>query len=332
MKTCIYCKIGFSKKSKEHVIQRGFGTFNSDTWTLDCVCPDCNNLFGRTLDIELTRDSLEGVSRYNLSNKKSSESYKNKNIKFTFPNDFEIQELRNTLAFLDHQLGQLQVLPCAQIGFWSEKEKQYKFFLDSELENIDFEKEGLSKKGMRLLAPSEEKHSELEGKAKKMFGYKKKEDFFIDSSKINTSDKVVNFHIEGRITPIIRRAITKIAFNFLAKCTSPEFVLQKGFDEVRNFILKGGEEPKIDISNEPILYDENRNFRRMHNGFLIILENQNNKIICKIQFYHLFTYAILLSQNLQLEKDCGYAFLINQKPISLFQAKNLQKIGFIIPK
>jgi len=332
MKTCIYCKKQFTEKSREHVIPRGFGTFGDNTWTLDCVCGDCNNLFGRTLDIQLTRDSLEGVHRYNILNKKSSENYRNQNIKFILPSDFEIEELRFAIVWLNHKSGEIQFPPPAQIGFWQEKNKRYKYFLEEELDNVDLKKDDLTKKGMKMFASNDEEYKKIKGRAETLFGYQEKENFFIHHSRLGNLEKLIKVNIEGKITPLLRRAITKIVFNFLAKCISSEFVLQNGFDEARSFILNSGKEPKIEVSNDPILHDESKEFRKKLEGFLIVAENKNGKIVCSIQFYHLFTYTITLSESLKLDRDYGYAFLVDQAPQELFQPTHLQRAGFIIPR
>jgi hypothetical protein len=65
---CIYCKleegvVTFCKV--EHVIPQAFGHFDTETPTLDCVCDDCNSDFGRSLDIYLARETVEGIARYN---------------------------------------------------------------------------------------------------------------------------------------------------------------------------------------------------------------------------------------------------------------------------
>src|SRR5262245_3895985 len=67
MKTCIYCKRDNSATTferVEHVIPQAFGTFGSETPTLDCVCDECNGDFGKTIDIYLARETVEGVVRY----------------------------------------------------------------------------------------------------------------------------------------------------------------------------------------------------------------------------------------------------------------------------
>jgi hypothetical protein len=66
-KICIYCPQTHPSRFRgvEHVIPKGFGRFGTATPTLDYVCDDCNAYFGDKLDQLLTRETYEGISRYN---------------------------------------------------------------------------------------------------------------------------------------------------------------------------------------------------------------------------------------------------------------------------
>jgi hypothetical protein len=67
MATCIYCQCtdpscGFNK---EHVVPEALGTFRNSLTLADSeVCGDCNQHFGDTLDLFLTRDSAEALLRF----------------------------------------------------------------------------------------------------------------------------------------------------------------------------------------------------------------------------------------------------------------------------
>lgn len=65
-RTCIYCREVKPPEAfdREHVLPQAFGTFTRDNLVLDCVCRDCNGLFGRTIDQKLARDTVEGLERY----------------------------------------------------------------------------------------------------------------------------------------------------------------------------------------------------------------------------------------------------------------------------
>src|SRR5574341_545889 len=64
---CIYClndKPADAFTKAEHVMPQAFGRFQ-DNFTLNgIVCDDCNQYFGDNLEIDLGRDTVEGISRY----------------------------------------------------------------------------------------------------------------------------------------------------------------------------------------------------------------------------------------------------------------------------
>src|SRR5256885_3172149 len=67
MATCVYCREtdpprGFNK---EHVIPEALGSFRNGLTLADSeVCWNCNQHFGDTLDLFLTRDSAEALLRF----------------------------------------------------------------------------------------------------------------------------------------------------------------------------------------------------------------------------------------------------------------------------
>src|SRR5712692_8469180 len=64
MPTCLYCRFtGKGKFPKEHVIPQSFGSFQHNL-TLGCVCDDCNNYFGKHLELEFARESAESIARF----------------------------------------------------------------------------------------------------------------------------------------------------------------------------------------------------------------------------------------------------------------------------
>src|SRR5690242_13142809 len=62
--TCIYCRAGDKKFSREHVIPRAFGTFGGQTPVIDCVCEECNNFFSHEFEQDIAYGSLEAIQRF----------------------------------------------------------------------------------------------------------------------------------------------------------------------------------------------------------------------------------------------------------------------------
>ena len=62
---CIYCLRDLESDafSREHVVPRAFGSFEQNLTLIDAVCADCNNYFGRSLELFFARDSFEAYER-----------------------------------------------------------------------------------------------------------------------------------------------------------------------------------------------------------------------------------------------------------------------------
>jgi len=69
--TCLYCLEAKEQAhfDREHVVPEAFGKFKNNFVLHDTVCADCNAYFGRTLDLQLGRQSIEGLDRYDTSMK-----------------------------------------------------------------------------------------------------------------------------------------------------------------------------------------------------------------------------------------------------------------------
>lgn len=75
MPRCIYCRREGVEFDREHVIPEAFGTFEPVSFFLyDTVCKDCNGHLGRTIDLALSRDSVEALLRFRYGTKPASEA------------------------------------------------------------------------------------------------------------------------------------------------------------------------------------------------------------------------------------------------------------------
>ena len=64
---CIYCledKPIQSFTKVEHVLPQSFGSFQNNFTLHGAVCDECNQYFGDNLEIDLGRDTFEGISRH----------------------------------------------------------------------------------------------------------------------------------------------------------------------------------------------------------------------------------------------------------------------------
>src|SRR6187551_2390052 len=71
MPTCLYCREtkGAVLFNREHVVPESFGRFRQNFVLKNVVCRDCNDYFGRTLDLKLAPETIEGLDRYKVGGK-----------------------------------------------------------------------------------------------------------------------------------------------------------------------------------------------------------------------------------------------------------------------
>jgi hypothetical protein len=131
-RTCIYCKSQNRPFNREHVMPQAFGTFEPQSLVLnDCVCSDCNNYFGRTLEFSLSRDSMEAVLRLRYGMKPATEAkelpYKKLELKVGQPGPW----LGATLVLEADATGKgIEPVPMPQVAFKWKSESEWVWFLD----------------------------------------------------------------------------------------------------------------------------------------------------------------------------------------------------------
>lgn len=104
--------------------------------------------------------------------------------------------------------------------------------------------------------------------------------------------------IESTVDNIVRRAIAKISFNYLAYTHGERFVLQDDFNRIREYIRYDSvtAETFVTMTDEPILGDEpEEGLRRL--GHLLVLEWQDVKspILGKVSPFNYMTYRVKLA-------------------------------------
>jgi len=197
--------------------------------------------------------------------------------------------------------GELQLKKELQVGIFNKDKQEYDYF---EPENIPNPKQ-LKERGyvgakINLIASRDKEVSYLMNFLKELHIKLGNE---MDSS--NNIEKIEKVNVEGtiKIDPIIYRAISKIAFNYLAYNTDKEFVLKEDFDGIRNF-YKG---------------------KKVTNGHLIILEWRGSKIISKISIFNLTTYLVKLCTNFKgifRPLNRGHHFDIISKEVNSLISEN----------
>lgn len=245
---CLYCDETktLDRFNREHVIPEAFGKYEENLVLRGCVCWDCNDHFGRTLDRALARDSKEGLDRFvhGLVEPKPGR---------TVGTSIALRQRGGAFdgAILDWELDAkgtlLTAKPARQVGFASTELGPFEWHRVDALPPI----ESLRSRGVTYcvaggLAADEaaEVFSKLglEVTELSVLGDPRDRDGMLDTT------------MEGNIDKTIRRAVAKIAFNYFASAY-PTLAPMDQFRDVRRYI-RWGEDPvenPVSVSARSIL-------------------------------------------------------------------------------
>jgi hypothetical protein len=309
-KVCIYCKTEDRAlfKGVEHLIPQSFGTFGTETPTLNCVCDDCNNFFGRSIDQAFARDSWEGVTRYKQGIS-SSEQRAQKRLDFRLGDEPEMGMFSGAkLAGVDSKTGKIQ-LPLTQFQILNKKTDKYDVFEFSQIKDLKLPEDIYGAVGTRktkLFAPTDEEYDKLVEELKKIgIDSSKNEKFrapFIEGKK---DDEQVSIPVEvvGTIDSTIKRAIVKILLNFTANYVGVDELLKPEWDKARNYVRNDTEPILGKLSTKPFWGEETDTMRFAGDSFNILVDNEGVNVIGKLQAYNFYTYEFILVANYNLPDD-----------------------------
>lgn len=239
MRRCIYCLEAKEepKFDTEHVIPRAFGSFDSDTLVIDCVCKDCNGFLGRTIDEKLGRDTIEGIDRVRVGLKKAAD-FKTLGRRSTTHVEFDkggpMKGARG--HHVPDPSGEgLAVSPLPQVGFGRSSDGPFEWFPLHELPSKDDLIASGYERGTEVFmqtwgAPVDECLAAL--KAKGFSGAK------IESQVLPPPGRT-RVEVVSRISHPEFRAASKIALNYLAAMQGASFVLLPQFNEIRRYVREG---------------------------------------------------------------------------------------------
>lgn len=305
---CIYC--GEEKKSsefnREHVLPGAFGKFKNNYVLHNVVCKDCNQEFGESIEWVLSYDTFEGHLRYNYEIKKRIKAQRTNNLEIRIDEG----ELKGCPAEINEENEVVPQKGC--IGIYDNEKGQYSFFY---LDNIF----------VRDKLPC--KYFNAENKVYFLFDFNDDEtknrlvqlgynlDFKNDSIPIKF-DGSVDVHFRRILDSDIGRAVSKIAFNYLAYKYGTEYVNLECFNPIRDFIKydKGDVNDYVSLQDEPLLQIEKERSQRVL-GHLIGLEwLQDGKVIAYVSLFSTIVFKIILTKNVTIyfnKNSCGVFFNLN---------------------
>ena len=297
---CIYCqevKSDDCYNKTEHVMPQSFGVFR-DNFTLNkVVCDDCNQYFGDKLEIDLARDTFEGLQRFNFDVKKPAE-YKTFGQGSRMVIRIADPPFKGVFAYREYspENDRIELRPIAQVGFKRQDSLDYEYFL---INNIP-DRKYLEKNNFDL------KHSE----AIRAFGIEEnllKQELAKRNITFKTGGEIIPpdnsddllCEIEGEIDKTIYRAVAKIGFNYLAKWQGEEFLNLPSFDFARKFIRYGetAPYPLVRATENPILADEPvEGQRRVGHLVTVNWAADNLSIVSQVSLFNWATYCVSLAR------------------------------------
>lgn len=306
---CIYClkdKPSSCFKRTEHVLSQSFGRFKNnltlniknDPKLKEVVCDECNDYFGKNIEISLGRDTFEGMARFEHEVKKPHE-FKSSGKKSRLKIKVDEGPFKGAFAYREYSEmeGGIIIKPVPQVGFKKKANGNgYKYFPLEEIPDKEYLENNFNLKAVKSIvvlgADTEVAQKHL---AKKNIAFKSEGEFSLSGDNPDFGCEVT-----GQIDQTIFRGLAKIGFNYLAYWAGPEFLTRESFHPIRQYIRYGkkGSYPFVVIIEKAILGDEPVVGKRRV-GHLITLDRSKNKlsIVSQVSLFNLMTYSVLLAKD-----------------------------------
>lgn len=313
---CIYCSEikERHKYNVEHVIPKAFGRFACNL-TLKCtVCSDCNQFFGDNLDVVLARDTYEGLSRY-VRGIKSANAFKDSGKRLQLRTGAGPYAGQAAHLVPDGSGGSLVLQVRPQVGFKIGGESRYCWFdiddIPSELElksgRFDIDQPG------SIVISGQVKMEEVQEALRSRGILFVRQYGVVDHEEGQPVDCTINVTLD----PIVRRAVAKIAFNYVTYCCGRDLVNSENFDAARAYV-RWGEDPAYEIlevyQNPPTV-----NHCESMKGHLVTAcwLPESSTIMSEICLMNHVIYVVRLARGLEWKVDlrCAHFFDIVKRRV-----------------
>ena len=286
--TCVYClqQKPRAQFNREHVIPIAFGTFGNNLSLTNEVCHECNDYFGSTLDLVLARGSPSGVIRYLTHSKPLVDLNKVDPARITVRILDDNGEASDEVTFFETADGEGVKRTCG-IWYWTTTESR-RFVSLSELES---NKKGLldDLDGRQLVVFIRSGQEELDRLKAALLHLKKGitiESEIIEQEQLGERLPVAFDVVEDDTT---RRAIAKIAFNYLTKIQGSHFTLNEGFNPIREYIRNGKHLEQTFVQrtrNQPFYEGEREARERGGHTLLITMAPSGTRILGYVGLFY----------------------------------------------
>jgi len=216
------------------VLPEAFGKFKGALTLHEVVCASCNAFFSKTLDLELSRSAIEGLERYRWGIKKPDEikNFRFDNIQLRAADEGDFKGAPVQL-YHNAQLDRLLARPVTGVAIHNAEGDGFTYFSPTDVESGKWKSSPVDwKRGIKIFGPDD-----IVVRLRSiLFDQGVRPTTFRPLAPPGSDIKVEQ---EFSITALTRRAIAKIAFNYMAYRQGGEFALISSFDSIRHFIRDG---------------------------------------------------------------------------------------------
>ena len=303
MPTCIYCVQVLPEESfnKEHVIPRQLGSFHDNPTLIHAVCIECNRYFGSSLELAFGRDSIEAVYRLRHGQKRPEdivERFKGERLSFRIPGNMPAGGAILVPAASPDGKEIVMLLP-PQVGVQVLGESKYHYYTADDLisHGVDLLPAPDQKVKLRLLAQDDAGGERIRALVLSRFPK------FREAGKppLERIDRKMLVEIKSKVDRVLARAISKIAFNYMAFHAGSKFALNESFDSVRRFIRYDEvheDWPQfVRFLSKPLLADETDDLRVTQGHLVIVGWRDFATLEVRLSPYNSMAYEVTLTQS-----------------------------------
>jgi len=271
--SCIYCRQSNGPFTREHVVHEGFGRFQNALVIHDALCDDCNQEFGRTIDLALTRQSVEGLERYRFGVKKPWEiekfSYESVTLRAKDGGDFDGAQFEERADATGAKVV-ARLVPAVAIH--KKNGEGFVHFTEAQIaEGTWLHNPALDwRRGIKVFGGADAE--------KRIKGLLQRQGVAPSAWRPLTPpvDGEVTIEQVFEVTPDMQRALAKIAFNHLTYCEGTEYALFDEFDSIRRFI-RYAEKPSWSLA--PVISHGGLPFSTINAGNIVLRDGQERPVV-----------------------------------------------------
>ena len=290
MRECIYCRQlkAPTAFNREHVLHRSMGSFRNPL-LLECVCRQCNQRFGDTIDLTLGRDSPEGFGRV-WDGVKAPEEFRRGKGKYT---RIETDDLAVRHLYM-HALpavgtNRFAGLPAEQVVFM-DGDRKLSRLVDDLPTPTELAALGFPTAELQIGIMSHTPQAVIDALLAK--GFPRVE----LGERLPSPAATFKGELVFTITHPQLRAIAKIALNYLASELGAGTAMLGQFDRIRHYIREDNVTDSGLVKSAPPLVPTSRSTQATLAAHWISLERIGNTVLSHVCFFSRTCYEVLLSE------------------------------------